>query len=234
MCGRFALRAPRPRLAEHFGLDKVPGAPPRHNIAPGQLVEIVAAEASGRRHMRLTRWGLVPFWAKDASIGARLINARCETASAKPAFRAAYRHRRCLIPADGFYEWRALSGRKQPWFFHLEGDGLFALAGLWESWQGPGGEILETCVVLTREAVGLAREIHERMPVIPPPSAYGDWLAPNLQADSRITALLESFPPPELATCRVGPAVNNPRQDGPECSRPLNGEGGAQDGIFLT
>ena len=223
MCGRFALRAPRQALNETFGLDRVPRAPARHNIAPGQLVEAVAAEASGRRHMRLFRWGLVPSWSKDPAQGARCINARSETALDKPAFRAAMRYRRCLIPADGFYEWQALARGKRPWFFEPEAGGLLALAGIWEAWQGPGGEVLETCAVLTREAEGRVREIHERMPVIVPPALSGDWLSANLQDPRGIAALLESCVPPDLRAWPVGPAVNNPRHDGPECSRPLEG-----------
>lgn len=227
MCGRFALRAPRRALAEHFGLDRVPQAPARHNIGPGQLVEAVAAEDSGRRCMKLLRWGLVPFWAKDPAMGAKLVNARAETAADKPAFRAALRHRRCLVPADGFYEWQGRAGHKKPWFFSLPDDALFALAGLWESWQGPGGEVLETCTVLTCAADAAVAPVHERMPVILPPESYGRWLNRNVQNARDLEPFFAPFP--GLRAWPVGPAVNS-RLDGPECSQPLpDGRG-----IFLT
>lgn len=210
MCGRFALRAPRQALNETFGLDRVPRVPARHNIAPGQLVEAVAAEASGRRHMRLFRWGLAPSWSKDPAQGARLINARSETALDKPAFRAAMRYRRCLVPADGFYEWQALARGKRPWFFEPEEGGLLALVGIWEAWQVQGGEVLETCAVLTREAQGRVAEIHERMPVIVPPGLFNDWLSSNLQDSRGIAALLESCVPTRAAVLARGPGGEQP------------------------
>ena len=155
MCGRFTLTKPIPWLAEIMDLDnpeQVGNALPRYNVSPGTDIAIVRSRENKPRELALARWGLVPFWAKDPDFGAKTINARSETAARKPAFRAAFRYRRCLIPADGFYEWAGSGRKKQPWFIHLENGKPFAFAGLWESWTGADGSVLETCTILTTEA----------------------------------------------------------------------------------
>jgi len=221
MCGRFALGIPRKKMADHYGLAAVPDGPMRYNIAPSQLVEaVVVSRETGSRGMRLFRWGLLPFWARDVKMAAKLINARCETAAEKPAFKAALKYRRCLIPATGFYEWSAGKDGKRPFFFHLPDDGLFSLAGLWERHESPLGEERVTCAVLTREAAGSVAPIHDRMPVIVSPKDYGVWLDPLMQDPGA----LESFfrhEGPELSRREVGKGVNNPGLDEPSLIEPV-------------
>ena len=154
-------------MAEVFGLDEEPVLAPRFNIAPTQDVTVVRAP-SGRRQAGQVQWGLVPSWARDESIGSKLINARAETVAEKPAFRAALRARRCLVLADGFFEWQPAGGRKQPWYFRARDGRPFAFAGLWERWQPAGGEAVESCAIITTEANDVVRPVHERMPVILP------------------------------------------------------------------
>jgi putative SOS response-associated peptidase YedK len=220
MCGRFALGIPRKKLAEHYGMASVPDAPMRYNIAPSQLVEAVIREReTGARGMRLFRWGLLPFWARDVKMAAKLINARCETAAEKPAFKAAMKYRRCLIPATGFYEWMTGAGGKTPYYFHLGDEDVFSLAGLWEHHESPLGEVRMTCAILTRQANAVVAPIHERMPVIVSPEGYDDWLNPH-QSDPRE---LESFfrqPGPALFCREVGKNVNNPGMDDPSLIEP--------------
>ncbi|MDZ7615600.1 MAG: SOS response-associated peptidase, partial [Patescibacteria group bacterium] len=158
-----------------------------------------------------------PHWAKDPAIAARMINARAETVAEKPAYRAAFRRRRCLVPADGFYEWRKEGGRKQPYFIRMRDDRLFAFAALWESWEGPDHSYLESCTLLTTEPNPLIRPIHDRMPVILPPEAYGAWLDPAVQDAARLLPLLGSYPPEQMHAQPVSPLVNNPRTDSAEC-----------------
>jgi len=175
MCGRFTLRAPASVVAEQFALFDVEPFTPRFNIAPSQsvaVVRITPAAAEATRELAWLRWGLVPSWADDPAIGNRLINARAETAHQKPAFRAAFRRRRCLVPADGFYERRRTGSGKQPYFFRLRDDRPFAFAGLWESWEGVDNSAVESCTLLTTEPNELMRPIHNRMPVILPAASY--------------------------------------------------------------
>ncbi len=225
MCGRFALGIPRKTLADHYGLALVPDAPMRYNIAPSQLVEaVVCSRETGARGMRLFRWGLLPFWARDVKMAAKLINARCETAAEKPAFKAALKYRRCLIPATGFYEWSGVEDGKRPYFFHLPGDGLFSLAGLWERHESPFGEERMTCAILTRQATGAAAAIHERMPVIISPGEYGAWLDPLMQ-DPEGTESFFRQEGPELCLREVGKGVNNPGVDEPSLIEPVASAG---------
>ena len=176
MCGRFTLTSTPEQLAQRFGLDEPPQAAPRYNIAPGQDVLAIRVDAETSRRVAIQpRWGLVPSWAKDAAIGARMINARAETVAEKPAFRGAFRARRCLVPADGFYEWATRHGRKQAHYIGLRDGGPFGFAGLWERWEDPSGGALESCTLLTRDAIESIRAIHSRMPVILEPAAYAPW-----------------------------------------------------------
>ena len=181
MCGRFTLRSSPQAVAEAFGLAAALDLLPRFNIAPGQPVAVVRHEPRAEgRELALLRWGLIPAWADDPSIGYRLADARSETAATKPSFRRAFRSRRCLVVADGFYEWQPANGRKQPFFVGLQGDRPFGLAGLWERWE-KGGEPVESCTILTTDANELMQPTHERMPVIIPPEKYRLWLDPRCQ-----------------------------------------------------
>ena len=194
MCGRFTLRSSPQAVAEAFGLPEVPHLLPRFNVAPGRPVAVVRQQPAAKgRELAFLRWGLVPAWADDPSIGDRLANARSETAATKPSFRQAFGSRRCLVVADGLYEWQKVNGRKQPYFVGLRGDRPFGLAGLWERWE-KGGEPVESCTILTTDANELMRPIHERMPVIVPPDQYSLWLDPRCQDAGKLAKLLRPYP----------------------------------------
>jgi putative SOS response-associated peptidase YedK len=220
MCGRFLLQAPVDVLQRAFGFEERPNLRPRYNIAPTQAVPIVRRNDGGGRELALVRWGLIPAWAKEAGIGSRLINARSETMAEKPAFRSAFRKRRCLVPADGFYEWRKPEGGgpKQPMLIRRRGEGPFAFAGLWERWRGPEGEV-ETCTILTTEANSILAPIHDRMPVILDPASYDRWLDP---AQTGAEELLRPCPDGWLEAFPVSTRVNNVRNDAAELITPTN------------
>ncbi|MCS7236766.1 MAG: SOS response-associated peptidase [Thermoguttaceae bacterium] len=241
MCGRFTLRASAQTVAEQFALIDLPPLVPRYNIAPRQPIGIVrlrrdpfagsnafppsehsagSQRGATNREFAVVRWGLVPSWANDPAIGDRLINARAETVASKPAFRSAFRYRRCLIPADGFYEWAKVSGRKKPFFFRLPNDQLFAFAGLWEAWEGPDQSYLETATIITTEANEQVRKIHDRMPVILKPEDYSEWLDPEVSKSDKLMSLLRPLDLP-LEIVPVGYWVNNPTFDDPRCVMPL-------------
>ncbi len=211
MCGRFSLTTPTEGLRALFGFDELPNLPPRYNIAPTQDVAgVKLAGKDGKPSFTLFRWGLIPSWAKDPSIGSRMINARAETIADKPAFRAAFRRRRCLIPADGFYEWeKRPDGGKQPWRVTLEGGIPFAFAGLWEDWLGADGSEVETCTIVTTDAAPAIAHVHHRMPVILDPSDYALWLRGTTD---EATALLHPYRG-KLVSYRVSTRVNSVRND---------------------
>jgi putative SOS response-associated peptidase YedK len=221
MCGRFTLRNPGEAVAEAFALGEAPDLLPRFNVAPGQPVAVVRQEprAEGRELVFL-RWGLIPAWADDPSIGDRLANARSETAATKPSFRRAFRSRRCLVVADGFYEWQRTNGRKQPYFVGLKNDRPFGLVGLWERWER-GGEPVESCKVLTTDANELMRPVHGRMPVILPPDQYALWLDHRCQDTAKLAKLLRPYPSKDMLAYRVSTVVNDPRNDVPQCVEAL-------------
>lgn len=223
MCGRYTLKTPSRRIAEAFDLPEIPDREPRFNIAPTQLVLIVRNE-EGERVARMVRWGLIPFWAKDPSIGNKLINARSETVAEKPAFRHAFQKRRCLVIADGFYEWEKVGKIKQPWYYQVGDGGPFAFAGLWERWD-KGEEPLESCTILTTLAnLPLAR-VYERMPVILPPEVYDIWLGEDTSA-RQLQRLLTAYSDSDITEDRVSSRVNSPKNDDAELIRPLpEGEG---------
>lgn len=212
MCGRYALHAHPDVIALQFGLPAAPQMKPRFNIAPTQESPVVRIDPGHTREWAQLRWGLIPSWSKDPSIGARMINARAETVAQKPSFRNAFRRRRCLVPADGYYEWKVEGGRKQPYLLQFASGGPFAMAGLWEQWRSPEGELTETYAIVTTEAAGTARQIHERMPVILAQPDYEAWLS-----GSNPVELLRPWTGAAFSARRVGPRVNSPRFDDPQC-----------------
>lgn len=224
MCGRFTL-VDLAQFTDLFPWIRAPAREqPRWNIAPSQPVLAVAND--GRHQLNFFRWGLIPSWAPDPSIGNRLINARAESLAQKPAFRDAFRRRRCLIPASGFYEWRKESGgRKTPLYIRMKGAHPFAFAGLWNVWQSPDGSEIPTCVVITTEANDLVRPIHDRMPVILRPEVYQQWLSPDEKKPEDLEGLLAPYPPEEMEAYEVSRAVNNPRIDGADCVAPVRSQG---------
>lgn len=226
MCGRFTLNASPEQLAALFALPEAPVLAPRYNIAPTQPVGIVRLNSqTHQREWALTVWGLIPSWAKDPSMGARMINARAETVAEKPAFRAAFKRRRCLVPASGFYEWQKQGARKQPHYITHADGGPLAFAGLWESWRGPDGSELDTCTILTTEPNELMATLHNRMPVILAPEDYGQWLGSGGDASSheldQMRHLLRPFPAAAMKAYPISTYVNNPRNEGDACIAPL-------------
>lgn len=219
MCGRYTLTTPVEALAEEFGVGgSLPSLSASYNVAPSREVASVVAEESGERRLELLRWGLVPSWADDPGIGNRMINARSETASEKPSFRKAFKSRRCLILADGFYEWQKTSDGKQPFHIRMEDGRPFALAGLWEEWRGDEGEI-RSCTILTTEPNAVLSTIHNRMPVILPRDAYEPWLSPEAEKEELI-ALLRPYPEDGMEAYPVDRFVNSPSNDDPRCVEP--------------
>ncbi len=221
MCGRFSLGVSATQLIDLFNLTEIPTWGPRYNIAPTQevLVVVKTPEHSDRK-ARLHRWGLIPSWAKDRSIGTQLINAQAETAASKPAFRAAFRKRRCLILADGFYEWKTEGRHEQPFHIRLHDGRPFAFAGLWEHWAGGEGAAIDSCTILTTTPNDLLRPLHHRMAVILGPEDYDLWLDPAIQEVERLQPLLRSYPPEKMEAYPVSRMVNNPANDDPRCIEP--------------
>ncbi len=222
MCGRFYLDVQADELMNLFDLETVPTLPPRFNIAPSQPVVAVLEDKQGRR-LQMLHWGLIPFWAKDAKIGYRTINARAETVESKPAFRAAFKYRRCLIPASGFFEWKAEAGGKQPYCIRPKEDALFVFAGLYEHWECEGGKLLDSCSIIVTDANQAVKPVHERMPVILSPENFAAWLDPNTRSPEILKPLLRHSPDQVVSLYPVSKRVNNPRNDDPECIAPLSG-----------
>lgn len=217
MCGRYTLTVDAAVLAEFFELEPLTELEPRYNIAPTQKVPIVRPGYGRAREWASVRWGLIPSWAKDPSIGARLINARAETAADKPSFRAAFKHRRCLVPADGFYEWVKLAGGKQPHHIRFADRRPFAFAGLWERWSPPGGEAIESCTILTTTPNELIAGLHDRMPVILPRDRFAAWLAEGPLPTLAAAELLVPHPAEGMEAVPVSKWVNSPRNDDAGC-----------------
>jgi putative SOS response-associated peptidase YedK len=221
MCGRISLSTPPDELAEEFELTQLPlDFRPRYNIAPSQKILAIVAEPGAGRRASFFRWGLVPFWAKDPSIGNRMINARAETVAEKPAYRNAFARRRCLVPVDGFYEWRKQGSGKVPMHIRLASDRPFALAGMWEEWKPKGGVPLRSCTILTTSCNPFMAPIHDRMPVILPRDARARWLDPaSSPADLR--DLLVPYSETDLHAYEVSTLVNSPANDVAECLEPV-------------
>jgi putative SOS response-associated peptidase YedK len=221
MCGRYSLSTGVDVLKGLFRIEgEVPDLAPRWNVAPTQPVAVVVVTHEERRSLRTMRWGLVPSWAKDPSVGNRMINARAETLAEKPSFRAALRSRRCLVLADGFYEWTKRGDRKQPLWIHPRGGGVLAFAGLWERWTSPDGEVIESCTIVTTEANGTMRPFHHRMPVILDGEARERWLAPGPVEPAALAGLLVPAPDDLLEVREVSTRVNNPAREGPDLLDP--------------
>jgi len=217
VCGRYAFFSPAEAVKRVFALDDVPALEPRYNVSPTQDVPTVRAGEEGARAFALLHWGLVPKWAKEKAIGNRMINARAETLAEKPSFRDAFRKRRCLVLADGWYEWQVAPGGKQPWFIRMKNARPFAFAGLWERWKDPAsGAPLESCTIVTTDAAESIRKIHERMPVVLAEADQDRWLDTAFSDTDKLSELLRPFDPKLLEAWKVGREVNAPKNQGPE------------------
>lgn len=218
MCGRYTLRTPVDSLAERFKIQEYPSSlTPNYNTAPTQEVAAVVEE-DDQRKLEMFHWGLIPSWAKDPAIGNKMINARAETVSEKPSFRSAFKKRRCLILADGFYEWQKTDNGKQPYHIKMQDDSPFAFAGLWEIWKDE--EEIRSCTIITTEANNLMNEIHHRMPVILPPENYEMWLDPDFDEKEALTSLLKPYPANVMEAYPVSRRVNKPSNNEPSVVEP--------------
>ncbi|RUS46472.1 SOS response-associated peptidase [Cohnella sp. AR92] len=215
MCGRYTITVTlEEMLARYFAENVISPYQPRYNVAPGQLVPAVISGGSGNR-IGLLKWGLVPPWAEDPKVANKMINARAETIEERPAYRNAYRSKRCILPADGFYEWQRSAGGKKPMRITLKRGGLFSLAGLYETWTSPSGEKLHTCTILTTAPNRLMAEIHDRMPVILKPEDEALWLDRQVREPAALRQLLVPYPEEEMDAYEVGSAVGNVQNDAP-------------------
>jgi putative SOS response-associated peptidase YedK len=219
MCGRFTLTLEVPALQQELGIKEVPADwQPRYNIAPTQPIPVVID--SEARKIEMLRWGLIPYWAKDAAIGNKLINARAETISEKPAFRSAFERRRCLVVANGFYEWKKQGkGPAIPYFYYREGGKPFAFAGLWENWVNPEGEKVRSCTIITCESNELVRPVHPRMPVVLTGDDLWKWMDGESKAE--LLAVLAPYEKGDLRVHQVATTVNRPDPEGPELIEPV-------------
>jgi putative SOS response-associated peptidase YedK len=221
MCGRFSRADDSAALAGRFKLEQAPTVElePRYNVAPGQMAAVIVK--TQQRRLEMMRWGLVPFWAKDEKIGYKAVNARAESLAGKPMFKAAYQARRCLVPADGFYEWQKQGKAKMPWRFLLKDHVLFALAGLWESWQKPDGGRLNSFTIITTAANDLVKKVHERMPLILRRDDEETWLSAGGGDMRRIDELLRPYPAKHMTAYPVSERVNSAANEGVELIEPL-------------
>ena len=219
MCGRYLIISAPEAFRRLFDYDDLPNFPPRYNVAPTQPIPIVRI-LEGKRRFALVRWGLIPPWVKDPRRFSLLINARSESVQEKPAFRNAMRRRRCLVPADGFYDWKAEGGRSRPYCIRPKDGGPIAFAGLWETWMGPNGEEMETAAIITLPAAGEFARLHERMPVIVPPEAFNLWLDCGSVDATTAATLFAPVREGSLAAYEVSPAVNRADNDGPQLIEP--------------
>lgn len=218
MCGRYVLSANPATVQRTFDLEDIPDLAPRYNIAPTQPISIITDAAPKR--LTLVQWGLVPSWSKDPGIGSRMFNARCETLAEKPSFRNAFKRRRCLVPADGFYEWMKDGRKKRPFFIHMKSREVFAFAGLWDTWQGAEGSEIDSCTIITTEPNALIRPLHNRMAVILHDNDYEAWLDPETPQPV-LMSMLQPYPAEAMAAYEVSPAVGNYRNEGPELIKPF-------------
>ncbi len=222
MCGRFSLSASASDLIQQFNLAGLPAWRPRYNIAPMQeVLTVLKMSDAPERQAHLLHWGLIPPWSEGPAVGSLMINARAETVATKPAFRRAFKERRCLVLADGFYEWQRRERGKQVSYIRLRDSRPFAFAGLWERWAPPDGQPIDSCTILTTVANDLVRPLHVRMPVILAPEEYDLWLDPNIQDQEQLQSLLCPYPAEEMLAYPVSTRVNNSGIDTPQCTEPL-------------
>jgi putative SOS response-associated peptidase YedK len=231
MCGRYRLSKTEKYLLEHFGVRSREDFEwkPRYNIAPTDQVPVIRQDKNEPvRTISSMRWGLIPYWAKDASIGAKMINARSESLTEKPAFKDAIERRRCLVPADAFYEWKKTSNGtrivRQPFLISMKDDEAFAFAGIWDRWKSPEGNIVLSVSILTTDANPLVRDVHDRMPVIVPREHYDLWLDPGFRDVKALEEILKPFPASEMEKLAVSSRVNSVKNDDPECASPAADE----------
>ena len=224
MCGRYTLTCTPDVIAEEFRLEAIPALHPRYNVVPSQGVACVRARLQAqvwKREAVNLRWGLIPSWARDPAMGMKLINARVETVAKKPSFQKPFRERRCLVLADGYYEWKWEGTRKQPYHIRLKNERPFAFAGLWDRWNDGAGKTIESCAVLTTKPNERLASIHDRMPVILHPVAYEPWLDPVLHDATRLVPFLMPYPADAMIAVPVSGRVNDPRVDDARCLEPL-------------
>lgn len=221
MCGRFTLQIRPSQLADIFGLIEIPTFSSRYNIAPSQQIAVIRQNGDGQNRLNFMRWGLIPPWADDMSIGFKMINARSETVDEKHSFRHAIRHRRCLIPASGFFEWVQEGKSKKPLYIRMKDDSLMVFAGLWESWKSPEKQVVESCTILTTNSNSLIAPLHERMPVILHSHEFNRWLDRETTDPEMLRSLYQSYPADLMNVSEVSSAVNSPRNDSPDMILPI-------------
>lgn len=222
MCGRFTLQYSNEMLAQIFGVAAAKDIKPRYNISPTQQVPVVrTSPEDNTRHINLLKWGLIPSWSKDPFIGNHMINARSETVDLKPAFRSALKHRRCIVPASGFYEWRAVEGKKHPLYITLKDNSLIMFAGIWDHWKNPEGAVIESFSILTTSSNELIKPLHDRMPVILDPQYKDIWLDSELADPEQLKPLFKPYPSGQMEMYPVSDLVNSPKNDNPECIQPI-------------
>ncbi len=223
MCGRFTLSTDLAHLQLAFQIDQIKAEPtPSFNVAPTHAVSVLV-QRQGSNTLEMMHWGLIPVWAKDPQIGSKMINARVETVAEKPSFKRLLKNQRCLILADGFYEWREDSGKKSPMFIRLRSQEPFGFAGLFDMWKSPEGETVTSCTIITTAANELMRPFHHRMPIILPKSVHAKWLDPALQDSADLLPLLQPYPAEEMEAYPVSTRVNSPSHNSPECIEPVVG-----------
>ena len=222
MCGRFALYTDPIALAKKFQTDNLLEFQPSYNVAPSQTIPIIRNE-QGHRFFAMAKWGFIPSWAKDIKIGYNTINARADTVAEKPAFRSAFQHRSCLIPADGYFEWQEIAGNKtkQPWYISLKNQEPMGLAGLWEHWHGSDGSEIESCTIIVTAGNELMQPIHDRMPMILPKEHWDNWLNTTNTNKQGLQTLLTQYPTDEMTAWRVGTVVNSSRHNSEEYIQPV-------------
>ena len=221
MCGRFTIDIPSELLFELFGLAEYPRVTPRYNVAPTQQVPVIRRYGDGQNHLDFLQWGLIPSWAQEKSIGSRLINARSETVTEKPSFRQAIRYRRCLVLGSGYYEWKQEGNAKLPWYIRLKDGSPMVFAGLWETWKGADGEVVESCTILTTASNRLVEPLHDHMPVILHPDEYRTWLERTTTDPTSLKKMFQPYPADLMETWAVSQKVNSVKNESADLVLPV-------------